>query len=204
MAFVYRSAVAALGVCLLTGCLSMKSYVDPQLHDLNWSAVKAPSQAHAVGLDIEFYRNGERYARADKFTRGAVERALQKSGVVALQADGSPSKLQVKVNNIADVKDAMKKGFGAGLTFGAKGTAVTDGYEITITYQADGKSVEKVYKHALHTTIGNADPVTSAAPLKPVQAFDQLIEDAVIHFLRDAQADGLLVLRTARPGSYGA
>lgn len=198
MAFAFRSAVLAVGVCLLSGCISMKSYVDPKLHDLDWSAVKAPAQVHAVGLELEFFRNGERYPRADKFTRGAVERALQKSGVIGLQTDGTPAKLRVKVNNIANISDAMKKGFGTGLTFGAKGSTVTDGYEITIAYENAGKSVEKTYKHALHSTIGNADPATNAAPLKPVQAFDQVIEDAVIHFLRDAQAEGHLVLRAGR------
>lgn len=195
MTFV-RCAGILVGVCLLSGCLSVRSYVDPQLHDLNWSAVKAPAQPHQISLDVEFYRNGARYARADKEVRGAVERAMQKSGVVALQGTDAPAQLHVKINNIANIGEAMKKGFGTGLTFGAKGTSVTDGYEITIVYERDGKKVEKTYKHALHTTVGNADPVTPATPMAPVQAFDQVVEDAVLHFLRDAQGDGLLVLRS--------
>lgn len=198
MTFLFRSAVLAAGACVISGCLSMHSYVDPQLHDLDWSAVKAPTQVHGIGLDLEFFRNGERYARADRFTRGAVERALLKSGVVALEQDGAAARLRVKVNNIANIREAMKKGFGTGLTFGGKGSTVTDGYEITIAYERDGRSVERTYRHALHSTIGNAAPVTDAAPLKPVQAFDQVIEDAVIHFLRDAQAEGQLVLRAGR------
>ncbi|MGH8078690.1 MAG: hypothetical protein ACREPE_15420 [Lysobacter sp.] len=198
MTFFRSAAVALIGVGLLSGCLSTRSYVDPKLHDLNWSAVKAPAQAHAIGLDVEFFRNGERFARADKGVRGAVERALQKSGVVALQTAGTPARIRVKINNIANIREAMKKGFGTGLTFGAKGTSVTDGYEITIGYEHNGKSLEKTYQHALHTTVGNADPVTPAAPLKPMQAFDQIVEDAVIHFLRDAQSEGVLVLRTPR------
>lgn len=195
-------AVAVLGAGLLSGCLSMNSYVDPKLHDLNWSAIKAPAQA-AAGLDVEFFRNGERFARADKSVRGAVERALQKSGVVTLQTDATPARIRIKINNIANIAEAMKKGFGTGLTFGAKGTSVTDGYEITIGYEHAGKTLEKTYQHALHTTVGNADPVTPATPMKPVQAFDQIVEDAVIHFLRDAQSEGVLVLRMPR-GSANA
>ena len=188
--------LAALALAsLLSGCLSTKSYVDPKLHDLSWTAVKPPTQVHAVGLDVQFFRNGERMARADENARGAVERALQKSGVVVLQASGAPAKLQVSVNNIADIGDAMKKGFGTGLTFGAKGSAVIDAYEITVRYERDGQVVEKRYQHALHTTIGNADPVTPATPMTPVQGFDAVVEDALIHFLRGAQAEGLLVLR---------
>ena len=191
-----RIATAIAVACSLTGCLSMKSYVDPKLHDLAWSAIKAPAQSHPGAVDVEFYRNGERYTRADGVARGAVERALQKSGVVALQPT-SASRFVVKVNNMADMGDAAKKGFGVGLTFGAKGTTVTDGYEVTIRYEEGGRTVEKVYQHALHSTIGNAEPATSATPMTPVQAFDQVIEDAVIHFLRDAQSEGVLVLRGA-------
>lgn len=198
MTLIRSAAVALLCTGSLSGCLSMNSYVDPKLHDLSWSAVKAPAQTHAVGLDVEFFRNGERFARADKSVRGAVERALQKSGVVALQADGTPARIRIKINNIANIAEAMKKGFGTGLTFGAKGSSVTDGYEITIGYEHAGKTLEKTYQHALHTTVGNADPVTPATPMKPVQAFDQIVEDAVIHFLRDAQSEGALVLRTSR------
>jgi hypothetical protein len=198
MSFLFRSAVVAAGVCMLTGCLSVKSYVDPGLHDLAWSEVKAPAQAHAVALDIAFYRNGERLARADTQVRGAVERALGKSGVVVLKADGTTARLAVKVDNIANLAEARKKGFGTGLTFGGKGSTVTDGYQITISYQAGGQSVEKSYTHSLHTTVGNAKPVTAAAPLSMVQGFDVVIEDAVIHFLRDMQAEGQLVLRDGR------
>lgn len=193
----FRLGAVLAGVCLLSGCLSTRSYVDPKLNDLSWSAVQKPAQVHATRLDVEFFRNGERFTRADKAVRGAIERALGKSGVVAIQAD-HPARIAVKVNNIANIAEAMKKGFGTGLTLGAKGTSVTDGYEITIRYERDGRTVEKFYQHALHTTVGNAEPVTPATPMKPVQAFDQIVEDAVIHFLRDAQSDGVLVLRTRR------
>lgn len=35
--------------------------------------------------------------------------------------------------------------------------------------------------------------------MSPVQAFDQVVEDALIHFLRDLQAEGKLVI--GRDGS---
>ncbi|MFC3551893.1 hypothetical protein ACFOLC_12860 [Lysobacter cavernae] len=190
-----KSLVGLLAVCALSGCISTKSYVDTRMHDLTWTAVQKPAQAHTVKLDVEFYRNGERYPRADKVARGAVERALGKSGVVTLDDGSAPTALQVKLDNIADLGKAAGSGFVTGLTFGGKGSVITDGYKITIAMTRDGKVVEKSYEHALHTTIGNADPVTQAAPVTPVQGFDQVVEDAVIHFLRDAQSEGLLVLR---------
>ena len=186
---------ALLGVCLLSGCISTKSYVDPKLNDMSWSAIRAPAQVHEFGLQVEFFRNGERYPRADEIARGAFERALQKSGVVALQSADAGSKLRISIDNIADIGDAMKKGIGTGLTFGGKGSTVVDAYRITIAYEHDGQTLEKSYDHALHTTVGNAEPVTDATPMTPVQAFDQVIEDAVIHFLHDAQSQQLLVLQ---------
>jgi len=192
-----RAALAVAGLCLLSGCLSTKSYLDPKLHDLSWSHVQAPARVHVVTLTTEFYRNGERFSRADKLAQGAIERALLKSGVVALPTtEAGADTLLVKVDNLADMGDAMKKGFGTGLTFGAVGSTVTDGYEITIQYTHAGATLQKVYQHAIHTTVGNAKPVTSATPVRPVQAFDQVIEDAVLRFLPDAQSQGMLVSRS--------
>ena len=185
--------------CLMTGCISTKSYVDTSLGGVNWTEVQRPSAAHPASLDIEFYRNGERYPRADEQARGAVERALQRSGVVSLADNDAPVHLRVHVDNIADMGDAAGKGFVTGLTFGGKGSTVTDAYRIRIVAEQEGKTVEKTYDHAMHTTIGNAEPVTPATPMTPVQAFDQVIEDAVIHFIRDVQAEGMLVIEY-RPG----
>lgn len=198
-----RFATAIVVACSLSACISTRSYVDPKLHDLAWSAVKAPAQPHAGTVQVEFYRNGERFTRADAVARGAVERALQKSGVVALQSS-APARFVVKVNNVANLAEAAKKGFGTGLTFGAKGSTITDGYEVTIRFEEGGRSLEKVYPHALHSTVGNAPPVTGATPMTPVQAFDQVVEDAVIHFLRDAQSEGVLVLHGGNRARTGA
>lgn len=192
-----------LGAGLLTlslaACITPHSYVDPALHDTAWTAIKPPAQKQAVGLTIEFFRNGERLARADKTLRASLERALAKSGVVVLQPTGATATLTAKFDNIADISEAMKKGFGTGLTFGAKGSSVTDAYAITFIYDDGSGPIEKHYEHALHTTIGNAPAPTSAAPMSPVQAFDQVVEDALIHFLRDLQAEGKLVI--GRDGS---
>lgn len=191
-----RFTAAATLALSLTGCITPQSYVDPGLHNMTWTVVQKPASAHAINTTIEFYRNGERFTRADKQVRGAVERALAKSGVFALQGQGAPATLTVKVDNIADIGEAMKKGFGTGLTFGAKGTTVTDGYRITIVYTDANGTVEKKYEHALHTTIGRTKAPTDAAPTTPIQGFDQVIEDAVIHFIRDMQGEGKLVMHT--------
>ena len=72
----------------------------------------------------------------------------------------SIDRMDVVMNNVGDVGEAVAKGVGTGLTLGLAGSMVTDGYFFTATYQAVGKEpVRKVYKHALHSTVGNAkDP----------------------------------------------
>jgi hypothetical protein len=189
-----RIALMLATVLTLSGCLTTQSYIDPKLHDLSWTVVKAPAQKHAVALSTEFYRNGQRMARADKQAQGAVERALDHSGVFA-RSVAAPATMKVKIDNLANMAEAMKKGFGTGLTFGAAGSTVTDGYEITIDYTENGQTVTKTYQHAIHNTIGNAPPVTSATPMAPVQAFDQVVEDAIMHFVRDMQNEGKLARR---------
>ena len=129
--------------------------------------------------------------------RDGLGRALAKSGVFALQGQGAPANLTIKIDNIADIAEAMKKGFGTGLTCGAKGPTVTDGYRITIVYADANGTIEKQYEHALHSTIGRTKPPTDAAPTTPVQAVDQVVEDALIHFIRDMQGEGKLVLHTS-------
>ena len=87
----------------------------------------------------------------------------------------------------------MKKGFVTGLTFGGKGSTVTDYYEAKIELAGpDGKQI-KNYKHALVTTIGNADaPLPGVAPLKMMDAFNVVVQDIIMNFVQDMKIDGKL------------
>ena len=183
-------------LCLsATGCIMPKSYVDPKYKDIEVGQLKLVENKHHANIDIEFQRNGERFTRADKLLRTNVEKILLDSGVVVPSAD--PQRITIKVicNNIADLKAARAKGFGTGLTFGAKGSAVTDFYQVTIELKQGDKVIEKKYDHALHTTIGNAEaPVEGVEPTNPNEAFGGVIEDVILQFIKDMQAQNILTL----------
>jgi hypothetical protein len=96
-------------------------------------------------------------------------------------------------NNIADLAAARAKGFGTGLTFGAAGSTVTDDYEFQFTYRgADGKEHRHSYQDAIYTTIGNASPPVAANPTTPTLAFEKVIEDVTLNFVKDLQSEGAL------------
>lgn len=178
---------------VMTGCISAKSYVDPKYGTISYADAKKPAKPHDAKIDVEFQRNGEHMPRVDKELRTNVEKIFLNSGVVTPSANATDITIKITCNNIADVKGAMAKGFGAGLTFGAAGTAVTDFYQITIGLKQGNTVVEKKYDHAIHTTIGNkAAPVQGVAPVKPVEAFGGVIEDVVLQFIKEMQSKNIL------------
>ena len=95
------------------------------------------------------------------------------------------------LDNVADTGDAAGKGALTGLTFGAKGSQVTDGYVFTANFQGTGKqAVTKVYRHAMHSTIGNAErPAGLTAEESPRAAFDKVVEGLVLNLLLDLQKE---------------
>ena len=189
----------AVATCLmlmmtLTGCLSIKSYVDPTLPKVGYGDLLARSDRKPVALLVAFHRNGEPAtlgaSTATKTVRAVVEKSNLFSSLLDQPKD-DVDQLKIVLDNVADTGDAAGKGAVTGLTFGAKGSQVTDGYIMTATFRAPGKpAVTKVYRHALHSTIGNADaPAGLVAEESTQAAFDKVVEGLVLNLLRDLQKD---------------
>jgi hypothetical protein len=99
--------------------------------------------------------------------------------------------IEVVANDIADMGAARAKGFGTGLTFGAAGSTVPDYYDFSFTYRdASGKEHKNNYHHAIYTTVGHASAPVSAAPTTPAMAFEKVVEDVTLNFVKDLQAQG--------------
>ncbi len=191
----YLCSLALLGI-LASGCLSSRSYVDPQLGHLAYSDLQAASTPAAVHLIVEFQTRGKRNLAATNSTYDRISSVLRGSGLFSnIQATGSPdgARLEILMNNVGDIGKAMSKGVGTGLTLGLVGSMVTDGYEFKATYATPGKEpVTKTYQHALHTTIGNKQGPPGLKPMSTQEAFDQVVEDLVLHLLQDLQKEGAL------------
>ena len=92
------------------------------------------------------------------------------------------------VNNVGDLGKAMAKSFGSGLTFGLIGTMVSDYYEIKISYtDNEGSTTVRDYKHAMHSTIGNAKGPAGVLPDTADNAFGKIIEETLFNFISDMQ-----------------
>jgi hypothetical protein len=189
----------AVATCLilmvaLTGCFSVKSYVDPTLTKVGYGDLLARSERKPVALLVAFHRNGEPSSAgtstATKSVRGVVEKSNLFSSLLD-QPKADVNELKIVLDNVADTGDAAGKGALPGLTFGAKGSHVTDGYVMTATFRAPGKqAVTKVYRHAIHSTIGDADaPAGLVAEESTMAAFDKVVEGLVLNLLRDLQKD---------------
>lgn len=191
----FKLYTIALGVAVatqLTGCLSVKSYVDPAYKSLSYSDIKKPAQPIPVVLTTEFQRNGAVVPKAGKELQSAVERSLRATGVFSptVQANGEKqAKLHLTANNVADLGEAAGKGVLTGLTFGAVGNAIADKYEFKFNYvDAQGKEVSERYPHMILTTVGNKKaPIENVQPMSINEAFNKVVDDVVIRFSSDLQ-----------------
>jgi hypothetical protein len=184
-----------IAVVFLSGCLSVKSYVDPTFGKTRYEDLVRPTAPLPLKVAIEFQRNGKAYPRAEKDVRGHVERVLRASGNVVPATDAT-DEIKVVLNNVADIGGAVGKGIGTGLTFGAAGSLVQDGYEMTVSVTRGGKTVTKTgYRHILWSTVGNKKGPPGMTPTTLTDGFATIVEQLILNALKDLQADGLIALR---------
>jgi len=185
---------AVIATLLLAGCAT--SYVDPQYKNASIADLKRPAAPQRVVLTVEFQTNGSPNSFATNMLRDKAEQALTRSGTVqvAATADAADaSRIHIVMNNVADMGDAVAKGFSTGLTFGLVGSLVTDGYTFDASYTpANGKPIARHYEHAIYSTVGNKEGPAGLTPLSPTQAFEQVVLELVTAFLKDLQAEGQL------------
>ena len=190
---VLKILLASFFITSLSACLSTKTYPDPQYRKASSASMGTFSAPIKVRLEVVFQRNGKNMPKVVKTVRPMVEKHLTGSGAFVLVTDSTAPALRFTLNNVANLDDAMKKGFVTGLTFGGKGSTVTDYYEAKIELMAANGNQTKNYKHALVSTIGNADaPLQGVAPLKMMDAFNVVVQDIVLNFVQDMKTDGKL------------
>lgn len=177
-----------LAALLSSGCAT--HYVDTGLRDLQPEQVKKPQAPKPVQLVFEFQTKGVANARATEYLKKHVTELVSRSGVfsaVSAEPVADGSLMSITLNNVpvTSEDDAFSKGFVAGLTFGAAGSVVTDGYICKVTYLGpNAVAVAKEVKHAIHTAVGSAD-----APANAVKS--ESMEHAVLTMTRQIVLNGL-------------
>lgn len=184
----FRHAVRglALFVCatVLTGCLSMNSYVDPALPHVTRADLVAPATPRPVQVAVEFRTKGSPNAAATAEVQPRVIAVSAESGLfssVTREAAGPDAGLlTVVIDNVPlDGEDAAAEGFGTGLTLGLAGSLITDRYLATITYSRGGKTASVDVIHALHTTVGNHGGPEGLTAMTPAEAIQQVIDQII-------------------------
>jgi hypothetical protein len=194
-----RVAIAAgmlAASSMMTGCISMKQYVDPTLPKVAVGDLKPADVKQSVQLFFEFQSNGVSNAKATEAVKPMLINDLKQSNLftdVVVAPATADRKLFVTINNFPVTKDAASKGFMTGLTFGLAGTMVTDGYKMDAAYDAPGQAeVKYIYQHALHSTVGNADGPAGLTPAPKGQAVPTIVNDLVLNLLNDLSKNGQL------------
>jgi len=189
-----RVGLMALFVVSLTIGCSIKSYVDPQLPKVGDADLLARRNPQPVALTVGFHRNGKPATLGVSTAKEAVRTVVEKSKLFTSVNDkptGDVDRLEIVLDNVGDLGDAAGKGALTGVTFGAVGSKVTDGYLFTATFRRVGKDpVTKVYRHAIHSTVGNAEGPPGLVPEESIRAaFDKVVEGLVLNMLLDLQKE---------------
>ena len=165
--FILAPLMAAAAM-LLSGCLSIRSFVDPSLGDVPTTERVAPVNPQPVQLIFEFRTQGAANARATNLLREQITESVRGSRLfseVSTNPVAGGALLSIVIDNIPQ-EGAASRGFATGLTLGLAGTTVSDYYVGTARYSRSGAAeLNSEGRHALHSQIGNA-----AAPANMVQA----------------------------------
>lgn len=181
---------AIVATALTTGCANI--YVDTAIGDVAPNAIRQPEAPEATQLIFEFQTKGTGNAAATGYLKNQVFDLVRQSGMFSEVSEtpvASNNLLSVVINNVELTKDAYAKGFVTGLTFGAAGSVVSDGYICTIEFQpgTTKTSIQKTVRHAIHTTLG-----AKGAPPNAVKAASA--DDAVKTMTRQIVDNGLKAL----------
>ncbi|NVK19255.1 MAG: hypothetical protein HWE30_11210 [Methylocystaceae bacterium] len=173
---------------LVSGCT--KSYVDPTYGKTSYDDIERRADPFKWQIQVEFQRNGEPYPQANELVYAQVERIVRASGLAVPVERANKATLKIILNNVVDLGEAAAKGFGTGLTFGLAGSTVTDYYEMDVTL-TDGDMVIKKpkYKHAIHSTVGNASAPIGLSPVPVNEAFSIVLEEMVLNALKDLEIE---------------
>ena len=187
MRILYAPLMVAAAL-MLSGCLSLRSFVDPTLGDVPAAQRVAPANPQPVQLIFEFKTEGAANARATNMLREQITESVRASGLFS-EVSATPvsggALLSIVVDNIPQ-EGAAGRGFATGLTLGLAGTTVSDYYVATARYAANGTELSSEKRHALHSQIGAAEaPANMVQAETPEAGVRTVIRQLIDHLLFD-------------------
>ena len=191
------------------------SYVDPALKDVPAEARVTVASPQPVQILFQFQTDGAPNERATKLLKKQVIDTVMASGLFSDVSEApvaSGAVISVTLNNVVkDLKDATAQGFVTGLTFGLKGSLVTDHYTCTVEFVSgpDAAKISRSVNHAIHTTIGIKTPPEGMVKSKNImEAVMTMTRQAVSNSLNQLAADpafgGIVPAAAAAPAAPAA
>lgn len=172
------------------------SYVDPVLKDVPAEARVTKASPQPVQILFQFQTDGAPNERATKYLKKLVIDTVTASGLFSEVTEtpvASGAVISVTINNVVkDLKDATAQGFVTGLTFGLKGSLVTDHYTCTVEFVGgpDAEKISRSVNHAIHTTLGIKTPPEGMVKSKNIaEAVTTMARQAVSNALNQVAAD---------------
>jgi|GEM_PF-651217 len=172
------------------------SYVDPALKDVPAEARVTVANPQPVQILFQFQTDGAPNERATKVLKKQVIDTVIASGLFSEVTEtpaANGAVISVTLNNVVkDLKDATAQGFVTGLTFGLKGSLVTDYYTGTVEYVSgpDAEKISRSVNHAIHTTIGlKAAPEGMVKSKNIMEAVTTMARQAVSNPLNQVASD---------------
>ena len=168
--------------------------MDPTFPKISYDEINKRSEPLKLKLAAEFQRNGTHYEKADTILKDNSERILRGTGVIMPSVEPVDGEITIVCNNVGDSGSAAAKGIGIGLTFGAIGNTVTDGYKLSVLIKTkDGRTISRgEIIHALHTAIGNTSVPEGVETVLPNVAFERVLEQMLLKAIKDMQESGEL------------
>lgn len=181
---------------LMTGCMGIVSRVDPSFPRVTYAALSAAAKNDvAVGVIVEFHRSGVAVPEVTSQTREAVLEILRKTQLFALVSSGvanTNAQIEVMIDNTKG--ETHGSGYVTGATLGAIGTDTVDPYTFVATYRTPGSDpITRQYEHRLYSKIGGARAANNSSEWTSIrQAYDKIVEELILRFLKDLQTQGVL------------
>lgn len=187
--------IVVLMLVTVSGCFkNVVSYVDPSFQKIGFSDLRSAQSRPSVGVLVEFQRAGKSFPECTGDTRKAVIQVLQRSNLFASISSGvvgTDARMEIIINN-AEGK-TKGSGYVTGLTMGAIGAIAHDPYILTASYSIEERdAIKREYRHSVCSMIGGSGFGKDVKTMSVDEAFNQVVEDFVLRFLKDLQTEGVL------------
>jgi hypothetical protein len=187
----------ALAILALAGCATQRFvadyYLDPRPPRMSYSDLATPTNPQPVYLVFDMYSAQGSFPEATQKIGPKIVHVLKSSGLfssVASVGSENIARIQMSMRETAVLTGQETKSLPKGLTSGLTGSRGAIVYSFTAYYQPPGgPAVKKVYPHAIHIVEGNSPQLGEALPMTGAHAVDTMVEQVVLNFLHDLQAE---------------